>query len=115
MKYVLFHLQCVKMIVLRSKAQLDSFMERHPFRVEYDDGGSSWHQCSCCGGDYMDYDREPREYGVSTVLRPARRGVSHVVEVFEEEYYSYDINGDILDRHFRVVQTKTVAIYRPRK
>ena len=103
------------MIVLRSKAQLDSFMERHPFRVEYDDGGYSYEHCSCCHQETMQYYREPGEYGVSTVLRPARRGVSHVVEVFQEEYYSYDIDGDIQDRHFRVVKTKTVAIYRPRK
>ena len=103
------------MIVLRSKAQLDSFMERHPFRVEYTEGGYSWEQCSCCYQDYMQHKTEPGEYGVSTVLRPARRGGSRVVEVFEEEYYTYNEHDEIEERHYRVVQTKTVAIYRPRK
>ena len=82
------------MIILRSEAQLDSFMERHPFRVVL---------------------QGTRRAKVSTVLRPIRRGVSRVVEVLEEEYYSYDIDGDIQDRHVRVVNTETVAIYRPRK
>jgi len=103
------------MIVLRSKAQLDSFMERNPFRVEYDEGGYTWESCPCCGQDHMQYEREAGEYGVSTVLRPARRGVSRVVEVYEEEYYTYNEHDEIEDRHYRVVKTKTVAIYRPRK
>tara|TARA_B100000035_G_C20724878_1_gene432888 strand:+ start:238 stop:546 length:309 start_codon:yes stop_codon:yes gene_type:complete len=102
------------MIVLRSKAQLDSFRERNPYRTVYTPG-YSYQGCPCCGGDYMDYDMKAGEYGVSIALRPIRRGVFRVVEVYEEEYYSYDEYGDIEDRHFRVVQTKTVAIYRPRK
>lgn len=114
MKYVLSHLQCVKMIVLRSKAQLDSFKERNPFRMEYTPG-YSWQQCPCCDGDSMDYDMKSGEYGVYIDIVPIRRGVFRVVEVYEEEYYSYDEYGDVQDRHFRVVQTKTVAIYRPRK
>lgn len=102
------------MIVLRSKAQLDSFKERHPFRVEYTPG-YSWQGCPCCGGDYMEHDRGSGEYGVSIDIVPIRRGVFRVVEVYEEEYYSYDEYGDVQDRHDRVVKTKTLAIYRPRK
>ena len=96
------------MIILRSKAQLDSFMERHPFRVEYDEGGYSYHEG-------MEYYRESSEYGVSTVVRPTRRGASRVVEVFQEEYYTYNEHDEIEERHYREVKTKTVAIYRPRK
>tara|TARA_B100002019_G_scaffold286076_1_gene295982 strand:+ start:651 stop:836 length:186 start_codon:yes stop_codon:yes gene_type:complete len=61
----------------------------------------------------MVYGGESAEYGVFIDIRPIRRGVFRVVEVFEEEYYSYNEHGEIEDRHFREIKTKTVAIYRP--
>lgn len=102
------------MIVLRSKAQLDSFKERNPWRMEHNPG-HSWETCSCCHQDYMHYEGESGDYGVSIDIVPIGRGVFRVVEVYEEEYYTYNKYGEVEDRHFRIVKTKTVAIYRPRK
>ena len=102
------------MIILRSKAQLDSFKERNPFRMEHTPG-HSWQECSCCHNDYMQYEMESGEYGVYIDVVPIRRGVSRVIEVYEEEYWTYNQYGEVQDRLFRIVKTKTVAIYRPRK
>lgn len=115
MKYVLSHLQCVRMIILRSKAQLDSFKSRvdqwrNVLQACYD-------QCGECGTEYHSSYHEVMALQ-EVELKLLRRGVYKVYIVVStlEEYWTEDEDGnDYPVQATKFHSKEAVAIYRPRK
>ena len=87
-KYVLSHLQCVKMIVLRSEAQVDDFISRQHQGNEIIDS---------CQPSYMEYTR--------VVTKEIRRGVVLILEKRFEPTGLYDVPSEY----------RLLAVYRPKK